>query len=228
MASPEFELLGAFEVHSVEEIRAILDSGFDVRAPVKGKSAINSLIEMYTRSVRFPDCLRLLLERGALLDDPLVASVLLDDAEALTTDLRGDPLLIVHRTSMVSAFTPLVGASLLHVAAEFGHVKTARVLLERGADVDARASFDDCGLNGHMPVFHTVNSNDGLLNAGATLDIRLDGMTWGKGFDWETTCVAIYFVSPVGLIPDRFVGIGHVDDAADRRVTRLAGVSEGR
>jgi hypothetical protein len=43
MATVEFELLGAFEVHSVEEIRAILDAGFDVRSPIKGKSAVNSL-----------------------------------------------------------------------------------------------------------------------------------------------------------------------------------------
>ena len=37
---------------------------------------------------------------------------------------------------MVSAFTPLVGASLLHIAAEFGNVKAARMLLEMGADVE--------------------------------------------------------------------------------------------
>jgi hypothetical protein len=30
VASVEFDLLGAFEGHSVKEIRAILDAGFDV------------------------------------------------------------------------------------------------------------------------------------------------------------------------------------------------------
>src|SRR5829696_6908290 len=181
MATVEFDLLGAFEVHSVEEIRAVLDAGFDVRQPIKGKSVANSLIEMYTRSDRFADCLRLLLERGAALDDPRLAPVLLEDADTLPAALDADPSLVGHRTSMISAFTPLAGASLLHVAAEFGHAKTARVLLDHGADVNATAAFDEHGLNGHTPIFHTVNSNgnrsapilDLLLEAGARVDISL-------------------------------------------------------
>jgi hypothetical protein len=49
---------------------------------------------------------------------------------------------------MISAFTPLVGASLLHVAAEYGHVKVARALLEKGqASMLARA-VDDFGMKG--------------------------------------------------------------------------------
>ena len=77
MSTVEFDLLCAFEVHSVQEIRAILDAGFDVHQPIKGKSIVNSLIEMYSRSDQFPACLRLLLDRGAVLDDPRVALVLL-------------------------------------------------------------------------------------------------------------------------------------------------------
>jgi len=113
MSTVEFDLLCAFEVHSVNDIRAILDAGFDVRQPIKGKSIVNSLIEMYSRSDQFPDCLRLLLDRGAALDDPRIAPVLLDDAKALTAALDTDASLISHRASLVSAFTPLIGASLL-------------------------------------------------------------------------------------------------------------------
>jgi hypothetical protein len=54
----------------VQEIRALLDSGLDPRAPIQGKSPINWLTEMYLRSDDFPVCLRLLLDRGAVLDDP--------------------------------------------------------------------------------------------------------------------------------------------------------------
>ena len=157
MPTTEFQLLGAFETHSVDEVREILDAGLDVHAPIKGKSIVNSLTEMYSRSDAFPDCLRLLLERGAELDDPRIAPVLLDDPDALRAAILADRSLVDHRTSMISAFTPLIGASLLHVAAEFGNLKAARVLVEMGADVNARAAFDADGLDGHTPIFHTVN-----------------------------------------------------------------------
>lgn len=211
MSTVEFDLLCAFEGHSVQDIRAILDAGFDVRQPIKGKSIANSLIEMYARSDQFPDCLRLLLDRGAVVDDPRIIPVLLDDANALAEALDADPLLINHRTSLISAFTPLIGASLLHVAAEFGNGNAMRVLLERGADVEARAAYDEHGFNGHTPIFHTVNSAfnrsapllDVLLSAGARPDVRLDGITWGKGFEWETTCLDLTPISyaQLGLLP---------------------------
>ncbi len=235
MGTVEFELLGAFEVHSLDEIRAILDAGFDARSPVKGKSTVNSLLEMYSRSDQFADCLRLLLERGAVLDDPRIAPILLDDADGLAAALQADPSLIEHRTSMVSAFTPLIGASLLHVAAEFGHVKVTRVLIEHGAAVDARASLDEEGLNGHTPLFHTVNSHDNraapildlLLDAGARPDVRLQGITWGRGFDWETTCFDVTPISyaQLGLLPqmhrrdrDIYANITRLLEASGRRV----------
>ena len=201
------DLIGAFELHSVDEIRAILEAGVDVRAPIRGKLPIVWLTEMYTRSRAFPDCLRLMLDRGAVLEDPAIAPVLLDDADAV----NASPALVTHRTTMVSAFTPLVGATMLHVAAEYGSARAARALIEMGADVNATADVDEHGLNGHTPLFHTVNSilNHAepilrlLLEAGAKADVRLQGITWGKGFEWETT---IFDVTPIsyaqfGLLP---------------------------
>jgi ankyrin repeat protein len=227
MAAVEFNLLCAFETHSVDEIRAILDSGFDVATPIKGKSAVTSLTEMYSRSDAFPDCLRLLLDRGGVLDDPRIAPVLLDDAEGLAAALRADPALIHHRTSMISTFTPLIGASLLHVAAEYGNVKAARVLIEAGADVNARASVDEHGLNGHTPLFHTVNANDNraapilelLVAAGADPGVRLQGITWGKGFEWATTCFDVTPISyaQLGLLPQ----MHRVDRDVYANITRL-------
>ena len=132
------DLIGAFEQHSVDDIRSALDSGVDVGAPIRGKLPIVWLTEMYTRSTAFPDCLRLLLDRGAVLDDPAIAPVLLDDANTV----RANPGLMTHRTTMVSAFTPLVGATMLHVAAEYGSANAARALIEMGADVNATAGVD--------------------------------------------------------------------------------------
>src|SRR5262249_62346259 len=92
------------------------------------------------------------------------------------------------------AFTSLAGVSLLHVAAEYGNFDVARALVEAGADVNARADVDEHGLNGHTPLFHTVNSIHNrsepimrmLLAAGARTDVRLAGVTWGKGYERET------------------------------------------
>jgi ankyrin repeat protein len=235
------ELLVAFEIHSVERIRAALDAGIDVRAPVRGKLPIEWLTEMYMRSERFPDCLRLLLERGAELADPKVAPVLLDDADALREAVRRDRSLLEHTTTMVSTFTPLVGASLLHVAAEYGSARAARVLIELGADVDALAARDESGMNGHTPIFHTGNSllNHSapilrmLLDAGARTDVRLAGITWGKGFEWETTCFDVTPISyaQLGLLPqmhrkerDVYDNVKRMLEAARRTVPPLANV----
>jgi ankyrin repeat protein len=241
MATVEFDLLCAFETHAVVAIRAILDDGFDLSSRIKGKSAVNHLLEMYSRSDSFPDCLRLLLERGATLDDPRLAPVLLDDADLLAAALRKDPSLIHHRSTMVSTFTPLDDASLLHVAAEYGNANAVRVLIEAGADVNARAAVDAHGLNGHTPLFHTVNSAwnrsapimDALLDAGAAADVRLAGITWGRGFEWETTCFDATPISyaQFGLLPqvhrderDIYANVRRLLKASDRSVPPLDNV----
>lgn len=205
------ELLVAFEVHSAERIRAVLDAGLSATQPVRGKTPITYLTEMYCRSDRFPQCLRVLLERGAVLDDPRITPVLLDDPDQLAEAIRKDGSLLKHRTSMASAFTPLDGASLLHVAAEYGHLGVATKLLELGAEVDSRAETDASGMNGHTPLFHTVNSNANrsapvmrlLLSAGARADMRLHGITWGRGCAWETACFDVTPISyaQFGLLP---------------------------
>jgi hypothetical protein len=42
-----------------------------------------------------------------------------------------------------------------------------------------------------------------LLNVGAKTDVRLAGITWGKGFEWETTCFDVTPISyaQLGLLP---------------------------
>lgn len=170
---------------------------------MRDKLPVQWLIEMYTRTDRFAACLRLLLAHGAQLDDPVVAPVLLDDATGLATALAVEARLLQHRTTLVSAFTPLIGASLLHVAAEYGQINALRVLLKAGADVDVRSAVDEHGLGGQTPLFHTVNSSRNrsaeamrlLLDAGARVDMLLPGLIWGKGFEWETT---VFDVTPIG------------------------------
>src|SRR5262249_26894822 len=202
----------AFDGHDVEGVRAALQAGADPCSPIRGKAPIDWLLGEHTRSDRLGDCLRLLLERGARPEDPAVTPVLLDDADAVA--VAAAPSLLEHRTTLASAFTTLVGASLLHVAAEFGNLAAARALIETGADVNATAALDEFGLNGHTPLFHTVNSIGNrsepimrlLLSAGARTDVHLRGITWGKGYQLETT---FFDVTPISFAQMCLLPQGH-------------------
>jgi ankyrin repeat protein len=211
MSDVDDALLTATETHDASALRALLDGGLAANANVRGKTPVQWLLEMYLRSERFAPCLRLLLERGGALPDPALAPVLLDDADGLRGAIARDPSLLTRRFDLVSAFTPLLGATALHVAAEYGHVAAANVLIAAGADVEARAATTSDGGDGHTPLFHTVSSilDHGapvmrvLLAAGARTDVRLPSLTWGRGFEWQTT---LFDVTPIsycqaGLLP---------------------------
>jgi hypothetical protein len=233
MPTPQQTLLFGFETHSTEKIGAALAAGVDVNELIDGKAPLTWLIEMYLRSPKFSDCVRFLLQAGARYSDSGFLAVLLDDAEMLGAELRKAPSLIRQRIDVRCAFTPLIGASLLHVAAEFGLANAARILIDAGADVEAKAAVDDYGFNGHTPIFHTVCQHNNhckpvmqlLLDQGAKADVRLHGITWGKGFEWETT---IFDVTPLsyaqaGLLPqfqrkevDVYENIRLMAQAADR------------
>jgi ankyrin repeat protein len=241
MSIPDHELLSAFDGHDVEGVRAALDAGADPFSPIRGKLPVNWLLEEYSRSDQLGDCLRLLLERGAVLEDPVLAPVLLDDAHAIKSAVTTTPSLLEHRTTLVSAFTSLVGVTLLHVAAEYGNLSAARALIEAGADVNATAAIDEHCLNGHTPIFHTVNSIHNrsepilrlLLDSGANPDVRLPGIMWGKGYPWETTFFDVTPISyaQMGLLPqvhrserDIYANIRLLLEAAGRKVPRLDNV----
>jgi len=211
MATPKETLLLGFETHSSEKIEDALAAGIDVSGLLDGKTPLTWLVEMYLRSPEFSDCVRCLAQAGARCPEAGLLAVLLDDEELMEAELRLNPSLIHHQVDIRCAFTPLRGASLLHVAAEFGLVKAAIALLEAGADVEAKAALDEYGFNGHTPLFHTVCQRGNhcqpvmrlLLEHGAKADIRLAGITWGKSFEWETT---IFDATPLsyaqaGLLP---------------------------
>ncbi len=241
MSNPDQELLSAFDGHHVERILAALDAGADACSPINGKLPVYWLLEEYTRSDRLPKCLSLLFERGAVMDDPLVARVLLDDADGIKNAFSEDPSMLEHRTSLVSSFTSMIDVMLLHVAAEYGNVNAAKTLIELGADVNAVAGKDQYGVNGHTPIFHTVNSNANrsapimqmLLDAGAKCDIRLDALDWGKGYPWETTFFDITPISyaQLGLLPqvhrnesDIYANIKAMLEGSGRKVPLLSNV----
>ena len=235
------QLLSAFDGHDVDGVRAALDAGADATQPVRGKLPVNWLLEEYHRTDRLPTCLKLLFDRGATLDDETLRPVLLNDADGIKRLYTRDPAIVEHRTSLKSAFTSMIDVTLLHVAAEYGNFEAAKALIELGADVNARAGMNEFGLNGHTPIFHTVNSianraapiMESLLEAGARCDIRLEGIEWGKDYEWET----IFFdVTPIsyaqfGLMPqvhrneaDIYSNIERLMDKSGRTMLKIGNV----
>ncbi len=197
--SHDAQLLGAFERHDADAIRATIAAGASAVAPLNGKSPIVALTEMYTRSARFAACLRVLLDTGASFDDPLLGALLLDEEDQLRAVLAAAPSERDHRFGLECPSTSLHGATPLHVCAEYNSVHCARVLLDAGHPVDAPARTDANGFGGQTPLFHTVNSNrkfcrpmlELLVSAGASVEVRLKGLVWAQGFDWETTIVDV-------------------------------------
>jgi ankyrin repeat protein len=211
MSNPNADLLSAFDGHEVEGVRAALAAGADVTASINGKLATEWLLEEYHRTDRLQECLRLLLDHGAKLPDPVLAPVLLEDADAIEQAVGADPNVLFHRTTLRSTFVSLEDVTLLHVAAEYGNVNAARMLIHLGADVNATAGVNDYEFNGHTPLFHTVNSNGNrsapimrlLVESGADCEFALKGLEWGKGYPWETTFVDVTPISftQMGLLP---------------------------
>ncbi len=200
--SVEADLLGAFEEHSPDGIREALSAGASPTEPIKGKRPLDCLIEGYLRSSKFDDCIRVLLDAGASVGDPLLQAVLLDDGEGLRRLLKESNGDIQRKMSPLCAFTSCRGVSALHICAEFNSLRCASVLLDAGADVNARAEVDGNGLGGQTPIFHAVNSifnycrpvMELLVERGAVLDLRVKFLLWGESFDWETV---IFDVSPI-------------------------------
>ena len=208
--SIESDFLEAFETHSPEDILASLAAGASPIALIGGKRPIDILIEMYTRSPAFANCLRVLIAAGAEIGDPLLEAVLLDDDVALRRVLAESPRDIGRKLDPWCAYTSCHGVTALHICAEFNSTRCAAVLIEAGADVDARAETDADGLGGQTPIFHAVNTNQNhcrpvmelLADSGAALDIRLKGLVWGPGLEWETALydVTVFSYAQCGLI----------------------------
>lgn len=206
------DLVNQFEYHSPEGIKRYFSEGVDPNSSFNGKPLFVSMVEMYTRSARFKDCIQVFVDFGLVFDDTILLAVLLDDAAALKGFIKQDPLTVSKRYSAFNAsYTPLQDVSLLHICAEYNHLACAKVLVENGANINDKAGTDEYGFGGQTPVFHTVNQNNHqsadmmhyLLSQSADLVVTVKGITWGKGYEWETLVPAVNPVSyaMMGLLP---------------------------
>jgi Ankyrin repeat len=192
-----------FELHSVDGIRECFKNGVNPNDKVKGKPLINELINMYSRGPLFKECVRAFVDYGLDFDDKILLSILLDDPASLNVQLSDSKVALTKKYSFDCAFTPLYEATLLHICAEYNHLSCAKILVKYGADINAKAGYDENGFGGHTPVFHTVNQHANkcidmlnyLVAQNADLSLTVKGLIWGKGYEWETFIPSVNPVS---------------------------------
>lgn len=155
----------------------------------RGKTALDYLIGNYVRSTEFRQCIELLIEAGGTTryDVSCVLDLLRGRFDRVAAQLEADPPLVCRRFpeldfgSTAGRRLLLQGATLLHVAAEFGDAEAARLLLDCGADVNARATINEAGVGGQTPIFHAASQvrdwglavTQLLLDRGADLFVRV-------------------------------------------------------
>jgi ankyrin repeat protein len=152
-------------------------------------TALDYVIGTYGRSRQLGECMELIAEAGGVTkyNVPPVLDLLRGRVDLLAKHLDADSAL-VHRQfpeldfgSTGARLLTLRGATMLHVAAEYGNADAARLLLERGADVNARAVVDEAGVGGQTPIFHAVTQffdsglpmTQFLVERGADLSVRV-------------------------------------------------------
>ena len=152
-------------------------------------TALDYVIGTYARSQELSTCIEILLSAGAVTkyNIPPVLNLLRNRLDLLAENLGAEPALLHRRFpdldfgSTAARRLKLGGATLLHVAAEYGNVGATKLLLDRGADVNARAAVDPSGIGGQTPIFHAVSQFDDwglpvaelLLDRGADLTVRV-------------------------------------------------------
>ena len=152
-------------------------------------NALDYVIGTYGRSEQLVECIDVLMAAGAETrhDNPAVMALLRNRLDELAGMIDLEPELVRWRFDELGfgatggRTLTLRGATLLHVAAEYGNAEAVKLLLDRGADVNVRAGVDENGVGGQTAIFHAVTQfwNYGLeaarllVERGADLDLRV-------------------------------------------------------
>ena len=150
-----------------------------------GAEAGDALDYTLATYVRAPEelraCLQILMDAGAVTECPAIVVALVRGEVDVMKRMLGEDAGYLTRQfpeidfgSTARRRLTLRGATLLHVAAEYGEMDAARLLLDCGCDVNARAA------SGQTAIFHAATQFDDkglpmvelLMERGADLSIR--------------------------------------------------------
>lgn len=184
-------IFAACEAVDSVALKWLLDHAADPNClkPDRRVTALDYVIGSYARSPQLGACINILLDAGGITkyDVPGVLAILRGRLDQLAEQLDADPELVNRQFPELDCGSTgarrllLQGATLLHVAAEYGILEAAMLLLDRGADVDARATIDEVGVGGQTPIFHAVTQfadrglplTQLLVERGADLSVRV-------------------------------------------------------
>jgi len=126
----------------------------------RNPSAKHEILELYIqRGLELPDTPTMALHRGRL--DLLEEHLRRDPGlfqRTFTHEEIYPPELGCHDDVLATQGTPLAGTTLLHMCVDYDEIEIARWLLEKGMDVNAKATVDADGFGGHTALFCTVVS----------------------------------------------------------------------
>ena len=169
-------VMGPCETLNAEGLAFLLELGADL-ADAQGDrlAPAGLLLQTYCRGPAGKHgCLELAGKHGAALPDTPVMAMHRGRIDLLEAHLGRDPAMLNRTFSHEEIYppelgcsadhsfalhgTPLAGATLLHMCVDFDEIEVARWLIERGADVNAKADVDADGFGGHTPLFGCVVS----------------------------------------------------------------------
>ncbi|MBS1805612.1 MAG: ankyrin repeat domain-containing protein [Acidobacteria bacterium] len=126
----------------------------------RNPTAKHRILELYADyGFEYPDTPVIALHRGRV--DLLEKHIERDPGilqRRFTWEEIFPPEMGCHDEVLATHGTPLGGTTLLHICADYDEIEIARWLLERGADVNARATVDADRFGGHTALFSTVVS----------------------------------------------------------------------
>jgi Ankyrin repeat len=196
-------VMGPCETLNDSGLRFLLELGAELTDEEGNPLApVALLLQTYSRGPAGKhQCLEIMAERGIALPNTPAMAVHRGRTDLLEEHLRRDPDLFVRTFSHFEIYppelgcsmdkslglhgTPLDGGTLLHLCVDFDEIGIARWMIERGADVNAKAAVDADGFGGHTALFGCVVSQPYrancrkddefarlLLDHGADLNLR--------------------------------------------------------